>query len=206
MLSETNHLACAAFLALSVSAGCSTKIDAKFRLAEGPVMVFVDDVHERLDWPAVRRYLWDDVTQELLRTGAAHRIVPLTTEDSLRQTLPDFSKRTCREIGEMAGADHVLWIEVQGFLADEMIVDSTNAAYFTVTVKVLDAREKQDRRKVRVWPDTLEGHHVTASMTGAAVTSAKNKDAIARVLTAKLAVEIARLFHDYSVDSFGNPL
>jgi hypothetical protein len=195
-----------AILFAAANTGCtSTKVDAKFRLSEGPVMVFIDDVQERIDWPAARRYLWDDVTQELLRTAAAQRIVPLSAEDTLRQTLPDFAKKSCREIGELAGADQVLWLEVQGFLADEMIADAANAAYFAVTVKVVDAREKQDRRKIRIWPETTEGHHVSASMTGAAVMSSKSKDAIARELTAKLAVQIARLFHDHTLYDFEKP-
>ncbi len=203
---DGRRTAAALVLFVGVSAcGCSTKVDAQFRLTQGPVMVFVDDVHERIDWPAARRYLWDDVTQELLRTGSATRIVPLATEDSLRQTLPDFSKKSCREIGELAGAQQVLWIEVRSFLADEMIVDASNAAHFAVTVKVVDAGQKQDRRRVRVWPETPEGRHVSASMTGAAVASAKNKDAIARELTAKLAVQIARLFHDHTLEDFEKP-
>jgi hypothetical protein len=182
----------------------STKVDAKFHLTEGPVMVFVDDVQERIDWPAARRYLWDDVSQELLRTGAAQRVVPLSTEESLRQTLPDFPKRSCREIGELAGAQQVLWIEVQGFLAEEMIVEASNAAHFAVSVKVVDVQKKQDRRN-RLWPDSLEGKHVNATMTGAAVSAAKNKDRIARELTAKLAVQIARLFHDHTLYDFEKP-
>src|SRR3990172_10551129 len=62
------------------------KVDAKFQLTAGPVMVFVDDMHERVDWPPARRYLWEDVSQELLRTESANKVVPIETEESLRQT------------------------------------------------------------------------------------------------------------------------
>jgi len=178
------------------------KVDAKFRLTAGPVMVFVDDVHERVDWPPARRYLWDDLSQELLRTQSATRVVPIETEESLRQTLPDFVKRSCREIGELAGAEQVVWIEVQDFLAEEDITNAANAAYFAVTVKVLNPMEKTDRRRVRLWPDSPEGHLLSAHMTGAAVVGAKTKDAIAKELTAKLAVNIARLFHDHELEDF----
>jgi len=165
-------------------------------------MVFVDDVHERVDWPPARRYLWEDVSQELLRTESATKVVPIESEESLRQTLPDFEKRSCREIGELAGAEQVVWIEVQDFLAEEDITDATNAAYFAVTVKVLNAKEKTDRHRVRVWPESPEGHYVSANMTGAGVVGAKTKDAISKFLTAKLAVSIARLFHDHQLEDF----
>jgi len=165
-------------------------------------MVFVDDVHERVDWPPARRYLWDDLSQELLRTESATKVVPIETEESLRQTRPDFVKLSVREIGELAGAEQVLWIEVQDFLAEEDITDATNAAYFAVTVKVLNPLEKTDRRRVRLWPESPEGHFVSANMTGAGVVGAKTKDGISRELTAKLAVSIARLFHDHRLEDF----
>jgi hypothetical protein len=178
------------------------KVDAKFHLTAGPVMVFVDDVHERVDWPPARRYLWEDVSQELLRTESATKVVPIETEESLRQTRPDFVKLTCREIGELAGAEQVVWIEVQDFLAEEDITDATNAAYFAVTVKVLNATEKTDRHRVRVWPDSPEGHYLSANMTGAGVVGAKTKDGISKFLTAKVAVSVARLFHDHQLEDF----
>jgi len=131
-------------------------------------------------------------------------VVPIETEESLRQTLPDFAKRSCREVGELAGAEQVVWIEVQDYLADEDITDSTNAAYFAVTVKVLNPTEKTDRRRVRVWPDSPEGFYINARMTGASVVRAKTKDGISRELTAKLAVNIARLFHDHKIEDFEN--
>lgn len=165
-------------------------------------MVFVDDVHERLDYPAARRYIWDDVSQELLRTKAAVRVVPLETEESLRRTLPDFPRRGCREIGELAGADQVLWIEIQDFLAEEMIVDARDAAYLSATVKTLNVLEKKERNRVRVWPESPDGQHLTVSMTGAAVAQAKSKDGIAKELSAKLAVQVARLFHDHELLEF----
>jgi len=189
------------FVALCGACG-GQKVDAKFHLTAGSVMVFVDDVHERVDWPPARRYLWDDVSQELLRTKSATRVVPIETEESLRQTHPDFVKLSCREIGELAGAEQVVWIEVQDFLAEEDITDATNAAYFAVTVKVLNPVEKKDRHRVRVWPDSPEGQYLSANITGAGVAMAKTKDGISKELTAKLAVNIARLFHDHRLEDF----
>jgi len=190
-----NGCAAAAFLA----GGRGEKVKAQFKLSEGPILVFIDDKNERVDWPAARRFLWDDLSQELIRTKSTARVIPIQTEDAIRQTT-DFGRLSAREIGERAGADQVIWIEVQDFLVSEQISDATNAAYFNVTVKVVNPNEKESRSKVRLWPTTPEGHFVTSSMTGGAVLDNKNKDAIARVLTAKLAVEVARLFHDHKTE------
>jgi len=176
------------------------KVKMQFKLSDETILVFVDDVNEHVDWPAARRYLWDDVTQELLRTKSALKVIPIETEDSFRQTVADFNKLSAREVGEMAGADQVLWIEVQDFLADDQITEATNAAYFVVTVKVLNAKEKDSRTRVRIWPTSPEGYALTADMTGGAVLKEKTRDAISKALTAKLAVEIARLFHDHRTD------
>lgn len=186
--------AAAAFIA-----GSAKKVPAQYKLGEGAILVFIDDKNERIDWPSARRYLWDDVAQELIRTKSATRVIPIETEDAIRQSASDFGKLSCREIGELAGADQVLWIEVHEFHVPDQITQATNAAYFNVTVKVIDPLEEA-RSKIRLWPSVPDGHHVTASMTGGAVLEQKNKDAKCRILTAKLAVEIARLFHDHKTD------
>ena len=182
--------------------GRGAKVEARFRLTEGPVMVFVDDVNERVDWPRARSYLCDDLSQELLRNSAATKIVPRATIDSLRQSLPDFEKRGARELGEMVGADQVLWIEMHDFLAEERIVDASMAAYWTVTVKVLNAREKESRSRVRLWPTSPEGHILSAALSGADVDRLKTRDAISKALSEKLVVDIARLFYEYRKGDF----
>ena len=56
----------------------------------------------------------------------------------------------------MAGADQVLWIEVQEFRAEEQIEDALVAAYFNVTLKVIDVHAK-DRVADRT--AGAHGHH-----------------------------------------------
>lgn len=181
-------------------AGPGKKVKAEYKLSSGPILVLVDDKNDRIDWPAARRFLWDDLSQELIRTKSTSMVIPIETEDALRQTVADFGLLSCREIGERAGADQVLWVEVQDFYVPEQVTDARNAAYFNVTVKVIDPKQKESRSKVRLWPIASAGYPVTASMTGGAVLAEKNKDGISRVLAAKLAVEIARLFHDHKTE------
>lgn len=182
--------------------GQGQKVEARFRLTKGPVMILIDDVSERVDWPAATRYLFDDLAQELLKHKAASKIIPLQTVDHLRQSIPDFGKRGCREVGELAGAEQVLWIEVQDFFAEEQIRDATTAAYFSVTVKAINVLEKKSRTRVRLWPTSPQGYPMTVSMSGSEVSTAKRKDAISKELAGRLAVEIAKLFYDHRLGDF----
>jgi len=190
------------FFVISLLPGCNTSVPvkAKYKLSGGPVLIFLDDIGEHVDWPPAKQYLWSDLSEELLRNKAAEKIIPDETLQSLRRTMPDFEKRGALEIGEAAGAELVLWIETQDFLAEEQISDAQNAAYWSATVKVLNALEKKSRSKVRLWPESPEGEYINVSLTGAAVMREPTKDAISKLLSAKLAVEISRLFYDHTIE------
>lgn len=182
--------------------GQGRKIEAQFKLSEGPILIFIDDVHERVDWPVANRYLFDEVSQELLRNKAAKKIIPDETLDQLKQTVPDFPKKSCREIGELAGASQVIWIEAQDYLGEPDVFEASRAAYFSVTVKVVDPNQKADRNLIRLWPAATEGQPIAVSLTGARVAEAKTKDGISKVLAEKLAGEIAKLFYEHRADDF----
>ena len=180
--------------------GRRAKVEAKFRLTRGPVLILVDDVMGRVDWPMATRYLVDDLSQALIKTDGADRIVPRRTLENLRRADADFDEYTAHEIARRAGADQVLWIEVQDYFGDIEFHEAVNAAYFSVTVKVLNALETESRSNVRLWPSQRQGHYMTVSLSAPEVSMAKTKDAIARALSAKLSDAIAKLFHDYRPD------
>ncbi|MGB2988154.1 MAG: hypothetical protein WBE26_19980 [Phycisphaerae bacterium] len=182
--------------------GRGEKVEAKFRLTEGPIMILIDDVSQRPDGAMATRYLFDELAQELLRHEAATKIIPQETLVHLRQSMPNFEKRGCREMGLQAGARQVLWVEVQDLFAQEQIHDATTAAYFNVTVKVINVLEEKRRSRVRLWPTSPGGHPVAVSMTGSEVGLAKTKDAISKEIAGRLAVEIAKLFYDHRLGDF----
>ncbi len=186
--------------------GRGQKVEAQFRLAKESILILVDDAAMRVDWPLTRTYLFDALAQELLDNKAAAKIIPRQTLDGLRQSVDDFEKRGCREIGEMAGARQVLWIEVQDFLAEEEVTEADVAAYFSVSVKVINVLEKERRTRVRLWPPSPQGELVSASMTGSEVSIAKTKDAIAKDLAERLAIKIAKFFYDHRLGDFERKL
>lgn len=184
-------------LLYALGVGTGPLVDAEFQLTDGPVLILIDDPSQRIDWPPTMRYLFDDLAQELLKHQAAKKIIPLQTVDQLKQTTRHFSKRGCREIGELAKAEQVLWIEVQDFLAEQQITEVGVAAYLTVTVKVINALEKENRGRARLWPASPRGEEIAVSMTGSEVALAKTKDGTAKDLARRLAVKTARRFYEH---------
>ena len=183
--------------------GRSQRVEAEYVLGDGPLLVLLDDPTERISWPPTKRYVVDDLQQELLRKKAAKNIVPQQTLTTLRQTEDNFEKRGCREVGEMAGADQVLWIQVDDFLAEEDFMDPANAAFLAVSVKVINALETKSRSRVRLWPRSPQGRRMQVTLGGSKVVQLKTKDALARELSARLATKIVELFHAHRLDDFG---
>lgn len=178
--------------------GRQNAIPAEFRLTHGRLLVLVDDVAEQVDWPPALNALFDDLTQALLRNNAAGKIIPPETIEAHRRTMPDFNKLSCREIGELVEAEQVLWVETKDFMAEEDYADIGAAAHWTVSVRVIDPRQKESRTLVRLWPTSPAGEIITASLGSGEVISLKTKDAISKALAADLAENIARRFYDYT--------
>ncbi len=108
--------------------GRPTVVEAQFRLTDRPILILLDDPDGRMDWPPAGAQFVDELAQALLKNEAAEKIVPRQTLDGLRQTLPNFPKRGCREIGELAGAEQVLWVRVRDFVATDQIQEISRAA------------------------------------------------------------------------------
>lgn len=183
-------------------AGCqATKnVKAAYHLTSNPVLVLVDDESNRIRPALAKRYLSEAIAQELVSTQSALQVIPEETLNTLRQVHPDFEKRGCREIGELAGAEQVVWVQVQEFLAEEDFSDALEAAYVHATVKVINVLEKESRSRVRVWPPMGAGAEVSATLSGADVARFRTQETIAKELAGKLAVRVARFFHDHVLE------
>jgi hypothetical protein len=188
-----------------LGAGRGPLVKPEFQLSDGPILILIDDPAEHIDWPPARRYLFDAISQELIKTGSTKKIIPAETLLQVRRNQPEFEKRGCREIGELAGARQVLWLEVQAFFAQEQFYDPTNAAYCAVNLKVINVEQQDGRAHVRAWPTSPEGHPLTVSLGGVDVSVAKTRDGITKKLAENLAVNLARLFHEHRLDDFERP-
>lgn len=189
-------------LLYALGIGSGPLVEAEFQLTDGPVLILIDDPVQRVDWPPTTLYLFDDLAQELLKHEAAKKIIPRQTVDGLKQTTQQYSKRGCREIGELAGAEQVLWIVVQDFLAEQQITEVGVAAYLTVTVKVINVLENEHSGRVRLWPASPRGEQIAVSMTGSEVALARTKDGTAKNLARRLAIKTAKRFYEHRLADF----
>jgi len=181
--------------------GQTKKVPAQYKLSTGPILVLIDDPQERLDWPVANRMLFDAVTQELLRQEATETTIPWETLQGMRQADPDFAKLSARQIGEKAGADQVIWLEVQFFQAREELQELSEAGVFAVNLRVINPREKTSRSAVRLWPTGLDGYFVSARLSANEVDKFRTRDVIVQALAQRLAEKIVRLFHDHQLDA-----
>ncbi len=198
---------------LAGSAGCleflvasglfpGPKVEAAFEFGEGPVAVLVDDYHEVFYWPDTKNTLAESIVEELIDRGAAETVIPTAAVNRLRQTDPKFDERACTEIGRMLKADQVLVVEARSFYAIEDPAEQEAEARMSVSIKVINALEKEDRRKVRLWPRAREGYILEAELIRGELIEAKTRSRILRRLTDRLAEKIVRKFYDRRMDTF----
>lgn len=180
----------------ALGAGKMHMVDAEFKLGDGPVLVLVDDLEEKLTWPEARELLTDEMGKQLIEHKATKQIISPETVARFRRTSPEFEQRGVREVGRMSGADQVLWLEVQTFFAEEEMQDTSQAALLTVTVKVIDPNA-EERSKVRVWPATPEGKPVSTKLNPSDVIRLKTVPNIGRDLCEKTARDVVKLFYKH---------
>ena len=100
----------------------------------------------------------------------------------------------------MVGAKQVLWIEIRDFLAQEQIESVAEAAYITVSVKVINADQLEPGQRSRLWPVSPNGRILSEALGGSDCLRLRTKDAISRELADKLATQVVRLFHDHRLE------
>ncbi|MFH0983807.1 MAG: hypothetical protein V2A79_20015 [Planctomycetota bacterium] len=180
-----------------MGAGRFQQIEAEFKLSEGPLLILVDDLDERLTWAPARDLIAEALAKELLDHGATKKVIALETVQRFRRTHADVDTLKCNQVGRLVGAEQVLWIEVQSFLAEETVHDVSQAAALAVTVRVINPQETTDRTKVRLWPEQREGKPMAVQLNSNEVHTVKTQDRIAAELARKLAKDIAKLFYKH---------
>jgi hypothetical protein len=178
------------------------KVEAAFKFGEGAVAVLVDDYQEVFYWPDTKNTLSESIVEELINRGAVETVIPSAAVNRLRQTDPKFDERACTEIGRMLNADQVLLVEARSFYAIEDPAEQEAEARMSVSIKVINALETQDRRKVRLWPRAREGYILEAELIRGELIEAKTRSRILRRLTDRLAEKIVRKFYDRRMDTF----
>ena len=180
--------------------GRGKKVKAQFKFPPGRLLILVDDSRGLVEWPQACEHLARFVGEDLLRRDAVEEVVSNDSLARLRASDADFHKRSAQEIGRLAGADTVLWLEVREFFAPQEIQDTSSAAKMSVSVKVLNVHEEKRSDLVRLWPDDEYGHIEEIELRAVEVhTLERAENAVSLSMTRKLSKQIARLFFDYKL-------
>ncbi|MCP4246494.1 MAG: hypothetical protein GY778_05545 [bacterium] len=183
--------------------GAGRKADAEFELTrDGPVLVLVDDYEEVFDSGRTPGVLADLVGKELIEQKATDKVVPPARLAKARREDQGYENRGAREIGERLGAHQVVWLEAREYYAPKDVEEIAAAARLSVTVKVLNALETENRARVRLWPTERQGRMVTVELNANEMVRAEKPELIAKLLCAKMAVEVTKLFYDYPLGDF----
>lgn len=173
------------------------KIPAECELPKKPLLILVDD-----DWDLVHpRTACNELVDALAKQLKAHELIERVTTNEelakLRQATPDFDRHAADEVGRMANADTVLWLQVVRFTMEDDLELAVSQTHFAVTVKLLNARaEKRD--DVRIWPKGREGKLVEVKVSPHDIRRCKNIPEAHTLVAQKLADEIAKLFYEYT--------
>ncbi|MCH8878798.1 MAG: hypothetical protein IID34_02815 [Planctomycetes bacterium] len=174
----------------------SFKVAAEFKLADGPLLILVDDDWDQLTWPPARDLLIDEIGKHLRQAKAVKRVFPSQKVNALRRVDPKFNERSISELGKDLGAKQVLWLQVREFVATTNFDTVSEAARCTLRVKVFDPHSKS-KAEMRLWPASREGWYVTAKKSARDLTEYERNEDIARMLITEAAEDIAKLFYDH---------
>lgn len=174
----------------------SSKVAAEFKLADGPLLILVDDDWDQLNWPPARDLLIDEIAKHLRKAKAVNRVFHSHKVNALRRADPKFNERSISELGKDLGAKQVLWLQVREFVATTSFDTVSEAARCTVRVKVFDPHA-ESKSEMRLWPASREGWYVTAKKSARDLTAYERDEDIARVLITEAAEAVAKLFYDH---------
>ncbi len=198
-------------LLLAMSSGCQhlaildhllgpkQVIPAEYRLPEGPVMVLVDDVQDLMPASESRRELVDALATELKAHNAVDRVTTNDELSAIRRSTAEFEQRGVRELGQLAGADTVIWLCIKQFDLETDLEMVSQPARTAAVLKVINAKA-EDRGDVRLWPPDREGRMMRATVSPHDLRDCKTVPEMYRRVAGELASEVAKLFYDQEVE------
>jgi len=180
--------------------GSTRKVEARYEIPDGPVVILVDDFLDGVQPPLAKDVLHDQLIEELRAHHAANG--PITTREELariRQRVQDFDKKTIREVGRLAAADTMIWIKPTVYDVYDNLEMAHSDGRFVVVVKVFDVNA-EDVRHLRLWPNHRDGHQVSVTMNIHDLRASKSKAEVHLAIGAVMAEEVAKLFYTHKVD------
>lgn len=179
--------------------GPKEKIPAEFNLPKGPVLVLVDDQQDLMASPEARRELVDALATELRAHNAVEQVTTNDEIATIRRSTEDYEQRGVREVGQLAGADTVIWLSMKQFDVERDLEMVTQQAQAAATLKVVNAKA-EERSEVRLWPKEREGRTVFATVGPQELRACRTLPEMCRKVAGALAGEVAKLFYDQELE------
>lgn len=170
-------------------------VDAEFKIAEGPLLVLIDDLDDLVTEPRAIKEVHETISDIFYEFKINRLVIPFEEWQTLRQTDKDYDTLSIREIGEKLGAEQVLYVKIIRFsLSDEPGADIYKG-HFVARTKVLSTRSGRD---VRLWPETdPAGEKVEATTAPEPIDGDRSAFEVARELSIKLGQGVAKNFYGH---------
>lgn len=182
-------------------------IDAEFELRDTTTVVFVDDRKSSFPRSALRAIVAETIAKNLVSEGVipASKMINARQTIALARSLESASKRiTIEKIGLEAGAEQVVYVELNGFA---LTLDGFTPRPTSVCeVKVIDIAAN-----ARVYPNPTsnKGREVIAQIREVSpdsFSSFARRRKVEDELAEKTGVEVAKLFHEHDRVDLGENL
>ncbi len=175
------------------------RVPAEYKLPKAPTLILVDDEQNLVHPSTAREALVESLAAELRQRRLVDRITTSEELAQLRLTYTDLHDRGAREVGQLAGADTVLWIQITRFGLPDDLERVMSEVPFGATVKVLNALA-ESRDEVRLWPEQREGKYVEVTLSPHDLRRSRDLSHAHQTMAVELAEEIGKLFYAHTVE------
>jgi len=171
----------------------TVKVDAKYKLPPGNLLILVDSPTEEAARNGVRTVLSRGIAREIRFHGVKVSVIPDSELSSFRSNREDFEKLDVARIGRELSAQQVLYVQVTKFQLGTLLDKPEGRGLMTGRVKVFDI--KQNRR---VWP-TVEprGHEVMVLTKFRELPEKDYRAVVTQDLCGRMSVKIVELFRKH---------
>jgi hypothetical protein len=172
------------------------EVKAAYVIPEGPVIILVDDHLDLVHPPSTNDLLVDELAKQFKKHKIAERVTTNEEIARIRQQHSEFDKLSIREVGQLVGADTMVWINPQEYVLQPNRELAYQPGRFRAKLKVFNVRA-EEKSDIRLWPNSPDGHLITAEINAQEIRQSKTDKEVYQKLTYEMADTIAKLFHDY---------
>ena len=178
---------------------------ALYKLPRGKrVLVLAESRGGPADYEMFQRDVTRFLNSELRKQGLVKETISYGYLSALRSRMPDYRNVPISVIGQKAGAEMVIYVEIEKLALKDNPADDMWHGQVEARVKVITADRGVTGDEARLWPQhPPNGHPVkTPDRDPVAFTESGYGPRLARFLAAQMADCIAKLFYTHELEGF----